>query len=79
MYNFAGKINVYDYEVIAPIHRWVHDIQHMHHINLLNPQNFLLLRCICHDGFQIRSYRVVWRMQRRMDYFKEQRSQFGKV
>ena len=57
MYNFAGKINVSDYGVTAPTHRRFHDIQHMHHINFLNSKNFLLLRHICHHGFQIRDYR----------------------
>lgn len=40
MYKFAGKINVYNYGVIVPIHRRFHDIQHMHHINFLNSKNF---------------------------------------
>lgn len=57
MYNFAGKINAYDFGVTAPIHRRIHNIQHMHHINFLNSKNFLHLRHTCHHGFQKRGCR----------------------
>lgn len=79
MCNFAGNINVSDYGVTAPTHRRFHDIQHMHHINFLNSETFLLLRHICHHGFQIRDYRPSLEDAKKDELFQGETSQLRKV
>lgn len=70
-----------DHGVTAPIRRRFHEISAYSPYNFLNSKNLLLLRHICHHGFQTRGCRPgLENAKKKKDgFFKEQRCQLKKV